>query len=344
MGNDVAGVDIKGKSWAFRDYHSSAKNVKETYAMMHENQNLIFVKSMKETYASNGYVKATGQKIYKHIASIYAALDKIIDESDPDTHLPQIYHAYQTGEALRTFLDCDNPTQLKKDIVVNALFSATEWKRLPIDMQLQYATYLHQHYADIKDWSWLPLIGFLHDAGKVLATAEWGALPQWAVVGDTFPVGAPFSSSNVFFEHAFYSKNADLKTEKQSNKQFGIYPSNCGFEHIHMSWGHDEYLYAVLNRTSHYLPAEALYIIRFHSFYPWHTPRNGIRGYEELASPRDWHLLPLLKMFQTSDLYSKKTVLPDIKQLENYYFGLFEHFVLGDVTTNTVSKSMQLLW
>ena len=32
-----------------------------------------------------------------------------------------------------------------------------------------------------------------------------------------------------------------------------------------------EYLYQVLEHNGHNLPKEALYIIRYHSFYPWHT-------------------------------------------------------------------------
>ena len=34
-----------------------------------------------------------------------------------------------------------------------------------------------------------------------------------------------------------------------------------------MSWGHDEYVYHVVKDQ---LPDEALYMLRYHSFYPWH--------------------------------------------------------------------------
>jgi inositol oxygenase len=36
---------------------------------------------------------------------------------------------------------------------------------------------------------WLHLCGLLHDMGKVLSLPSFGSLPQWAVVGDTYPVG-----------------------------------------------------------------------------------------------------------------------------------------------------------
>ena len=54
------------------------------------------------------------------------------------------------------------------------------------------------------------------------------------------------------------------------------------------------------------LPNEAIYLIRYHSFYAWHNPKNSsIRGYTNLASMYDWKMLPLLKAFQKADLYSK---------------------------------------
>jgi len=39
-----------------------------------------------------------------------------------------------------------------------------------------------------------------------------------------------------------------------------------------------------------------MYLIRFHSFYPWHTSKKGSgRGYEQFASEYDWKMLPLIK-------------------------------------------------
>ena len=47
---------------------------------------------------------------------------------------------------------------------------------------------------------WLVVTGLVHDLGKILAL--WGEA-QWAVVGDTFPLGCPFDKRIVgseFFE------------------------------------------------------------------------------------------------------------------------------------------------
>ena len=96
-----------------------------------------------------------------------------------------------------------------------------------------------------------------------------------------------------------------------------------------MSWGHDEYLARVLEKNSnkHRLPEEAIYIIRFHSFYPWHTPKKGCkRSYNQYANLTDWKMLPLVKMFQLSDLYSKSKHLLDNEQLTVKYRNLIEKY------------------
>ena len=61
-----------------------------------------------------------------------------------------------------------------------------------------------------------------------------------------------------------------------------------------MSYGHDEYLYSVLTGNNCKLPEAALFIIRFHSFYPWHT--GG--AYEHLCNDKDWEMLKWVKEFK----------------------------------------------
>lgn len=324
----------------FRQYSTTDK-VAATYKKMHQHQTSFFVGDMKKKYASvSGYTDSQGNKILKPLLEAFAELDKIIDESDPDNHEPQIYHAYQTGEALKAYCDPENPSKLKS-IPIKSLFSEAEWETLPTEYQTLFNTDLQQLYPKITDWSWLPLVGFLHDLGKVLAAKPWGELPQWAVVGDTFPVGAPFSMANVYAEQGFFKKNYDINITDTYPGFFGKYKQNCGFNQVDMSWGHDEYGYAVLNRVTHYLPKEALYIIRYHSFYPWHTPRNGQRGYTELANHYDWMMLPLLKAFQKSDLYSKADHRPNPAELHAFYIDLVKKFMPGCIDEqNEINKPM----
>lgn len=334
-------MDSRKEEHVFRTYENDpASRIRETYKKMHENQNVLFVKSMKKKYASpEGYTTENGEKIREAFIDVFAELDKIIDESDPDTDTPQIYHAYQTGEALRLLLDPSDPTKLRNDIYIKDYFSEKEWEKLTPKDKEKFQTTFQALYPHIKDWSWLPLVGFMHDMGKVLATDRWGKLPQWAVVGDTFPVGAPFSSANVYYNQGFFKTNPDLtaKTEK--------YKEHCGFKKVKMSFGHDEYFYRILKRTQHHLPREALYMIRFHSFYPWHTSRSGERGYEELASKSDRIKLPLLKLLQRCDLYSKKDKLPNPEQLKSDYMTLIEKFIPSNEQPNYAPPGpAKILW
>jgi inositol oxygenase len=78
---------------------------------------------------------------------------------------------------------------------------------------------------------WMVLIGLVHDMGKVLCLFDE---PQWAVVGDTFPVGCAYSDKIVFPE--FFKYNPDF-TNPEYNTKYGIYSENCGLRNVHMSWG-----------------------------------------------------------------------------------------------------------
>src|SRR5207248_3251081 len=99
---------------------------------------------------------------------------------------------------------------------------------------------------------WMVLAGFLHDLGKVLCL--YGE-PQWAVVGDTFPVGCAYSDQIVFPE--FFAANPDSKVPEYQT-DYGIYEPKCGLDKVHMSWGHDEYIYSV---AKNYLPEPAQYML-----------------------------------------------------------------------------------
>jgi inositol oxygenase len=160
---------------------------------------------------------------------------------------------------------------------------------------------------------WMVLTGFIHDLGKVLCL--YGE-PQWAVVGDTFPVGCAWSDKIVFPE--YFAANPDSKIPEYQT-EFGIYEPHCGLENVHMSWGHDAYIGHVVND---YMPKEALYMLRYHSFYPWH--QQG--AYRHLLSKRDEQMLPWVLKFNPYDLYSKGAAKPDLKQLMPYYDDLIAEF------------------
>jgi inositol oxygenase len=160
---------------------------------------------------------------------------------------------------------------------------------------------------------WFVLTGFVHDLGKVLCL--WGE-PQWGVVGDTFPVGCAFSEDIVF--HEYFRNNPDLHHPVYST-QYGIYKPGCGFDKVHMSFGHDGYIYEVMKD---YLPREALYMLRYHSFYPAH--RHG--AYSYLMNGEDSEMFRWVNEFNKYDLYSKGHAKPDLKELKPYYDDLFAEF------------------
>jgi len=175
---------------------------------------------------------------------------------------------------------------------------------------LQTAEAARKAYPGEK-YDWLHLTALIHDMGKFLGAVY--KEPQWCVVGDTFPVGMPFSKKNVFNE--FFAANPDLKDEKIQGNPFGIYKEGCGLRKVHMSWGHDEYLYQVCVRNNSTLPQEALYIIRYHSFYPWHKEGQ----YMEICDDHDREMLTWVKTFNRFDLYSKSDQPPCLDKLAPYY-------------------------
>ena len=161
---------------------------------------------------------------------------------------------------------------------------------------------------------WFVLAGLVHDLGKVLCL--WGE-PQWAVVGDTFPVGCAFSDRIVYPE--LFEGNPDTAHPTYSTP-LGVYEPGCGLDRVHLSWGHDEYLYQVL---SDYLPEPALYMIRYHSFYACH--REG--AYRELMNDRDREMFAWVRLFNGYDLYSKSDRPPDAAELRPYYQGLIDRYL-----------------
>ena len=160
---------------------------------------------------------------------------------------------------------------------------------------------------------WFQLTGLVHDLGKILCL--WGE-PQWAVVGDTFPVGCAWSDKIVFPE--FFRDNPD-STVRDYQTRLGVYEEGCGLDNVDVSWGHDEYLYQCMKD---YLPEPALYMIRYHSCYPIH--REGAYGY--LLNDKDREMFEWVRKFNPYDLYSKGDERVDVATLRPYYEELISEY------------------
>ncbi|KIJ59961.1 hypothetical protein HYDPIDRAFT_177635 [Hydnomerulius pinastri MD-312] len=163
---------------------------------------------------------------------------------------------------------------------------------------------------------WMQVTGLIHDLGKLLHF--YGSKGQWDVVGDTFVVGCAFSDKNIYPET--FAGNPDFGDAVYST-ECGIYEPHCGLDNVMMSWGHDEYLYHVVKDQST-LPDEALAMIRYHSFYPWHRED----AYMHLTNAKDMKALEAVRAFNPYDLYSKSDEPCDVEKLRPYYEGLIAKF------------------
>jgi inositol oxygenase len=245
----------------FRQYNQSTPPVvREFYRQNHERQTLDFVLSKQREYGALNHGEMG-------IWEAMEKLDRLVDDSDPDTSLSQIEHNLQTAEAIRR----DGHPR------------------------------------------WMILTGFIHDLGKMLC---FYGEPQWAVVGDTFPVGCAWSPRIVYPE--FFADNPD-GTRPELQTAYGIYSRGCGLRNVHLSWGHDEYMYLV---ARNYLPEPAQYMIRCHSCYPVH--REGV--YEHLLDEHDAEMLEWVRKFNPYDLYSKSDSRPPLEKLRPYYEDLVAEF------------------
>lgn len=173
---------------------------------------------------------------------------------------------------------------------------------------------------------WFIITCLIHDLGKIMYLKGndkegTGKNYQWAIVGDTFPLGCKLSSKIV------YSEFNDLNLDNYKTK-LGIYKENCGLDNLIMSYGHDEYLYSILNskKNPNKLPIEALYIIRYHSFYAYHTEND----YFYFQNDKDISFFKYLKDFNQYDLYTKSEHILDINKLKPYYSSLIKKYFIND--------------
>lgn len=162
----------------------------------------------------------------------------------------------------------------------------------------------------------LQVTGLIHDLGKILF--KFGERPEF-IVGDTFVVGCQFSDKIIFSDT--FKHNPDTQNPKYMTK-FGIYSQGCGIQNLILSYGHDEYLYQVLKKNKTHLKDTFLNIIRYHSFYPWHTEKCYV---EFMNGAEDQKLMDDILDFNQFDLYSKEddafVLTPDIKA---YYARLLD--------------------
>ncbi|EIE21644.1 DUF706-domain-containing protein [Coccomyxa subellipsoidea C-169] len=179
--------------------------------------------------------------------------------------------------------------------------------------------------AAFPDLDWLHLVGLIHSLGKLLAHKRIKGEPQWAVCGESFPVGCRFHPSIVC--SAFFSVNPDRR-RRIYNTPTGIYREGCGLAAVHMSWSASEYLYMVLLLNKTNLPAEALFLIRHQRFHSLNRPGAP---YDELLSGSDRLMVPWLARFKELSAYKRKPPPPGGRltgdAFRAYYSGLIAKYI-----------------
>jgi inositol oxygenase len=173
---------------------------------------------------------------------------------------------------------------------------------------------------------WFVLCGLIHDMGKVLylngndidGTSK---TTQWALVGDTYITGYPLPPDIVLSHY-----NA-LNSDHSMN--ISIYKDECGLSNCNVSFGHDEYMYRLLQANQHSLPEEALYIVRYHSLYTWHSGNY----YDKLMDLKDKWMKSIVKEFNKYDLYTKNdmNIVKWDYKLKDYYTNLVKKYIAPDL-------------
>src|SRR5579872_3256232 len=138
----------------------------------------------------------------------------------------RLHHQHQTYDFVRqkkeAFLGFDHRemTVLEAMEFLNTLVDDSD-----PDIDLSQREHLLQTSEAIRadgHEDWFVLTGLIHDLGKILCL--FGE-PQWAVVGDTFPVGCAFSDRVVYPE--FFADNPDTH-DPELRSPCGVYREECG--------------------------------------------------------------------------------------------------------------------
>jgi inositol oxygenase len=236
---------------------------------------------------------------------------------------PTVREFYRTNHRYQTydFVQAKKREYLARNRKEMSIWEAAEYLNTLVDdsdpdtdlSQLQHLLQTAEHIRQDGHPRWFILTGLVHDLGKILCL--FGE-PQWAVVGDTFPVGCAYSDKIVFPQ--FFADNPDSKNQVYQTAN-GVYEPGCGLDNVHLSWGHDEYIY---NICKDHLPMEGLYMLRYHSFYPWHRESE----YSHLLNDQDRNMLKWVEAFNPYDLYTKSHKKPNVEKLRPFYEELIAEY------------------
>ena len=164
---------------------------------------------------------------------------------------------------------------------------------------------------------WFILTGLIHDLGKILCL--FGE-PQWAVVGDTFPVGCRYSDQIVFPE--FFRDNPDAQSPSirpnaaSTNRNADWTMSTCRGDTTNTSTTSSR---ITCPRPPGDDPVSLAY------------PVHRENAYNHLMNDDDRRRMEWVRAFNPYDLYSKGHEPPDVEKLRPYYEDLIAEFFPGQL-------------
>ena len=173
---------------------------------------------------------------------------------------------------------------------------------------------------------WMQLVGLIHDLGKMMFVKgcdEDGTSQdeQWGMVGDVFVVGCTLPETCVYPE--FNHLNPDSQHPIYGS-ELGPYQRACGLDRVDLAWGHDEYLYQVLvHHRENKIPEAGMVMIRYHSFYPWHTGGS----YTQFTNEKDEQYRKWILDFNKYDLYTKSQKIYSLDEIKAYYQPIAEKYL-----------------
>ena len=250
---------------------------------------------------------------------------RMYEEDTPQYHLYKEMHENQTYDFVVSKRKEYGPCW-KTKMTINKALSLLDDYIDPSDPDLDVPNSIHAYqtaerirrkFPEDKEFQ---IIGLIHDVGKVLFS--FGE-PSWAVVGDTYVLGCEFPKTIVYYD--------TLKGSPEYEKydKLVLYKPRCGLDNLMISYGHDEYLYNVLKKNrNHFLSDKYLDVIRYHSFYPWHTEGE----YSHFMNKKDEDTLKNVLEFNKFDLYSKEDDILIDKHVKSYYEDILNEYFFGELS------------
>lgn len=267
------------------------------YKHCHKYQTISYIKKLN--------LKYTKIKTYNlNIIDTFLLLQKIDNKF--------IYDSYNLSLHLKDLIS--------KNITIKSLFTDNEWLLIPIRYKILYNKKIKDLYNNIDNW--IELLGFLKNLGNILFLEDFGKLPEWLLLCDTYPLGCKFNKLNKNFNKKFYKKSIDFKNIKYNTK-FGIYKKYCGFNNLFMSHDMNTFICEKLLKTK--IPKEVIYILKFSKFKSWiNSDDKYSRAYTYLANDYDWEMLPLLKLINIKPI---NNYIYNINLIKKYYSNLIKKYL-----------------